>query len=368
MIGHIRRWNSSLDDRIHPRALALLRLAAAPLVIIHLLPSLSETSNPHYTLPYASWYPTAPPDVRRLILWLTVVSAVAVSVGLLTRVAAWVTVGGVGWNLFLSQTYFHHNRAFLLILLIGIAVLPTGAVLSLDHRLGTPAFLSVGNGRRLALTALRCEIALVYLASGFSKLVDPDWWGGIVTLIRVERHVGNIAGRIPGWAVELLTSPGFHRWAAKTIVLAELFIGVGLLWRRTRLGAVWVAVWFHLAIEATANVQVFSLAAIAALAIWVTPGPPDRIVALGADVRPTTRRAIRLLDWTGRFRAATHLGTGWEVVDRDGSIRRGRAALWFVLSRLPLTFLIAAPALLATGRRAYAERVGASDSDVEVPA
>jgi len=369
MIDRVRAWNASLDQSLDPRALALLRMAVAPLVIWHLQPSFAETTADHYTLPYASWYPTTTPEIRRVILWLTVAAAIAVSVGLATRVAAWATAVGVGWNLFLSQTYYHHNRAFLLILLVGVAVLPTGGRLSLDRRLGTRAALSLGRGRRLALTVLRVEVALVYLASGTSKLLDPDWWGGTVNLIRVERYAADLAtGGLPRWAIDLLISPGFHQWAAKTIILTELFIGAGLLWRRTRLGAVWAAIMFHAAIEATASVQVFSAAALCALVIWVTPTSHDRLLRLGADCHRVTAGLVRRLDWTGRFTIGRHDGRGWEVVDRDGSLRRGAAARWFVLSRLPLTFPTAAPALIRPDRRAYPPGVGASDSDVEVPA
>lgn len=364
MIARLRSWDASLDRPVDPRGLVILRMAVGPLVLLHLIPSLVETTAEHFTLPYAGWYPVVPPDVRRVVLWLTIAAAVAVSLGLLTRVAAWVTALGVGWNLFLSQTYFHHNRAFLLILLIGVAVLPTGASLSLDRLLGVPAVLSTGGGRRLALSVLRAEVALVYLASGFSKLVAADWWGGTVTLIRVERYAADLTERIPGWVLDLLVSPGFHVWAAKAIVLTELFIGAGLLWPRTRLGAVWVAVWFHLAIEATADVQVFSLAAICALVIWVTPASRDRVLLLGTDSHRATAGAVRWFDWTGRFRVGGHRATGWRVVDRGGSLRRGGHARWLVLSRLPTTFIVAAPALLSRRRRAYPD--GASDSDPEV--
>lgn len=368
MIARLRRWNAALDEAIDARALALARMAVAPLVVLHLQPSFAEAAANRFNLPYASWYPIASPGLHRAILWATVAAAVATSLGLCTRLAAWATALGVGYNLFLSQTYFHHNRAFLLILLVGVAVLPTGARLSLDRRLGTPTAISIGGGRRLALTVLRVEVALVYLASGTSKLLDPDWWGGTVTLIRVERYASDLISRgVPQGVVDLLTSPGFHQWAAKAVVLTELFIGAGLLWRRSRLGAVWTAVAFHTAIQLTADVQVFSVAAICALVIWVTPQSRDRILRLGSDARAATVALIHALDWTGRFTVGRHAKPGWEVVDRDGSVLRAARARWFVLSRLPITFLFTAPALLRPIRRAYAEGVGARDSGAEVP-
>ena len=58
------------------------------------------------------------------------------------------------------------------------------------------------------------------------------------------------------------------------IVLTEVFLAIGLWWRLTRDLAVWVAVLFHLAIQLTARVEVFSYLAVAALVIWAVPHRP----------------------------------------------------------------------------------------------
>ena len=99
-------------------------------------------------------------------------------------------------------------------------------------------------------------------------------------------------------------------------MFTELFIGIGLWFGRTRLAAVWVAIVFHLLIEVSASVEVFSFVAIAALAIWVTPSTRDRIVRVGGDAA-TSRVVIALVragDWFGRF----------EVV-RAGAVRAWRS-------------------------------------------
>ena len=150
---------------------------------------------------------------------------------------------------------------------------------------------------------------------------------------------------LPDRIVALLLDPGFEAWAAKGIVLTELFIGVGLLWRRTRLGAVWTAIPFHLAIQATAEVQVFSWAALAALVIWVSPRSRDRSLEVGRRWQAVVVAAG--LDWTGRF--AVTRGRGITLVDHDGRIRLGRPAVRFITLRLPLTFWFAAPLLAGDG-------------------
>lgn len=345
-----------LDTEIDPRPLVPLRLAVGPLVLLHLAPFLDRAASgiiyrDRFWLPYADWYPHLPRELYTAMLWSVVLAGSMVTLGLVTRLAAWWCATGVAYNLFLSQTHFHHNRAFLLILLVGVAVLPTGDAVSLDRRLGTPAALRRGGGRALALTVLRLEIAAVYLASGISKVIDPDWWGGTVTRLRVVAGRDRL-GSVPDAVVDLLLDPDFHTWAAKAIVLTEVFIGLGLLWRRTRLAAVWVAIPFHLAIEATAAVQVFSWAALAALVVWVTPTAHDRVVRVR---RTGTAWLLGALDWTGRFRFEASPG-GITVVDRDGTVRRGASAVRFVASRLPVGFPVAAPiTLLADRRAAYSE-------------
>jgi uncharacterized membrane protein YphA (DoxX/SURF4 family) len=193
----------------------------------------------------------------------------------------------------------------------------------------------------LALTVLRVEIAAVYLASGFSKLVDSDWWGGTVTRLRIERYRPRLSEvGIPDVIIDVLADPGFQAAAAKVLVLMELFIGLGLLVSRSRKAAIWVAIPFHISIQLSAAVQVFSVAALAALFVWVDRPAHQRVVHVGEKWIPP----IRLLDWTGRFRLVP--STGPMTVDDDGLRRAGPTARWFVLSRLPLTFWLAAPVQL----------------------
>ena len=87
-------------------------------------------------------------------------------------------------------------------------------------------------------------------------------------------------------------------------MLTELFIAIGLWSRRTRYAAVWVAVIFHLTIEASASVQVFSLLGIAVLLVWAVPSTRDRVLRI--DLSDGRRRrwaaVVRSLDWLARFR------------------------------------------------------------------
>jgi hypothetical protein len=342
-------WLGRLDELlgrpVSMRSLALLRVLAGPIVLLHLWPFLSdafqgETYRDAFYEPYAAWYPELPEGVYVGLLCLGAVAAVAMSLGVLTRLATATTFGVVAYNLFLSTTHFHNNRAYLLIVLGVLAVAPLGAT-----------------GPGWPLWLLRFECATVYGASGLSKLVDPDWFGGTVTWQRVVRARDDLeALPLPDWAVSILTSRSFHTGAAKLVVLTELFIAAALWSRRTRYLAVWVAVVFHLAIQGSASVQVFSLLAIAVLVIWAVPSTRDRVLRFDASARRQRRvgALVRRLDWLERFRIQP--GAQLEVVDRDGSTISGAPALAFTLSRLPLTAWFALPALLIPAVRRARER------------
>ena len=195
----------------------------------------------------------------------------------------------------------------------------------------------------------------VYAASGLSKLLDRDWFAGTVTWHRVVllRHRLDDSA-LPGWAVAVLTDRSFHTVAAKVIVATELFIALGLCWRATRIAAVWIAVCFHVSIQLSASVQVFSFLAIAALVIWVVPSTRDRVLAI--DVTDGRARrfvtTVRALDWLARFRLdAGPPGSAPRVEDRDGAVSAGRPAVLFTLSRLPMTAWFVLPALLLPSAR-----------------
>jgi Vitamin K-dependent gamma-carboxylase len=346
-----------LGRPVSMRALAVLRVLAGPAVLLHLQPFLADAWDGRiyrdaFYEPYAAWYPEPPDSVYVALLSLAAVAAVAMSLGLLTRLATTTVFAIVAFNLFLSTTHFHNNRAYLVIVLGVLALAPCGRELSVDawirRRRGRPPLDPSAPGWPLWL--LRFECAAVYGASGLSKLLDPDWFGGTVTWQRVARARDELeAWPLPDWAVSVLTDRSFHTGAAKLIVLTELSIALGLWSRRTRYAAVWVAVVFHLAIEGSASVQVFSYLAIAVLVIWAVPSTRDRVlrIDLTADGQRRVGAAVRALDWLARFRVEpAPPGSRLELVDRDGTTLSGAPAVAVVLSRLPLAAWFALPVLL----------------------
>ena len=365
--GLIGAFDELLARPVSMRALGLLRVLVGAVVLLHLEPFLTDsldgrTYRDAFHEPYTSWYPEVPEAVYIGLLWLAAVAAVAMSLGLLTRLATGTTFAIVTYNLLLSTTHFHNNRAYLVVVLGLLAVAPCGRELSLD------AWLRRSRGRpALALSApawplwlLRFESSAIYGASGLSKLLDPDWFGGTVTWQRVVRARDDLeASPLPEWAISVLTDRGFHTAAAPAIVLTELFLAAGLWWRGSRYLAVWVAVVFHIAIEISASVQVFSLLAIAVLVVWAVPSTRDRVIRIDPTSARQRRWAalVRALDWLARFRVEpAPPGSRLAVVDRDGTVLRGGAALAFASSRLPLTAWFALPTLLLPAVRRARQR------------
>ncbi len=368
------RWNlrslidrliTAVDEMVDYRAWVPLRIGAGILAVVHLAPFLADAAagviyRDRYWVPYVIAMPELPRSLYVAALWAGAAGGVLLAVGLFTRLAGILTASVVLYNVALSQTHYHHNRAFLAILLVALALVPVGGAVSLDvvvrRRRDRPV---VTTARRWPLTLVRFQLAAVYLASGVSKLLDPDWFGGVVTQLRVERWL-EAGGEGPGSGAlaQMMQAPVLHDAAAPIIVLTEVFIGAGLLVPRLRLAAIWLAVLFHAAIQLTADVQVFSWAALVALVVWVRPTGPDREVTLGADA-PWWATAIRPLDWTGRFHVIQHQHPSAAVTltGIGGLTYTGREATLRILRLLPLTFPVAWPVSVGSGRTVHSGAV-----------
>jgi uncharacterized membrane protein YphA (DoxX/SURF4 family) len=360
-MSEIGTWapiDAALGRRVSMRALAVLRAAAGLVTLLHLRPFLENARHGFiyrdaFYQPYASWYPELPRALYIAMLWIAVGAAIAMAAGLFTQVATVTTFAIVTYNLLLSTTNMHNNRAYLLVVLAVLALAPCGREFSVDAwlraRRGLPPLDADAPAWPLLL--LRFEACVVYGASGVSKLVDPDWFGGRVTWDRMlhQRRYLQTKTPTPAWLISVLTDRTFHTFAAKVIVLTELFIAVGLAVRATRYAAVWVAVGFHVAIELSASVEVFSYIAIAALVIWAVPSTRDRVLRFDPGDVEARRFAtfVRALDWLARFRIEPGPpGIVIQVVDRDGTMTKGGPAQVFALSRLPVTAWFTLPLLL----------------------
>ncbi|MEZ4248267.1 MAG: HTTM domain-containing protein [Polyangiales bacterium] len=355
----LARWNGIFDEPRSLRAIGLLRVLVGPIVLLHLVPFLQDMAAGHayadgFYSPWFASFPEAPRSVYFALLVGAVPAALLLTLGLFTRFAKAYCWAFVTWNYFLCQTHFHNNRTFLVVVLSVLLLLPCGNVLSLDawraRRRGAPL---PTEAPLWAMYLLRFEALSVYLGSGGSKLFEPDWRAGIVTWDRVLRYRHLLEASIaPEWLVELLSGLAFHAVFAKVAIATEIFVAVGLVFRRTRYAAAFVAFWFHAVIGVALKVEVFSYLAVAVLLVWSTPKVRDRRLEIdeGDPRGRALARRVRRLDWLARFEIVGGDGPP-RLVERDGSEHVGGAAVARAYLRMPLLFPFVAPLALPGVRR-----------------
>lgn len=184
----IERLDRFLAKPVSMRSVGIVRILVGWVAYQHLKPVVVQalhghTYQDHFYHPYVSWYPELPEKGFAVLLVLGTAAAVAMSIGLWSQITTKVTFGVVAYNLFLSTTEMHNNRAYLFIVLGLLALAPCGRYFSVDAMLrklrNKPPFEA--NSTAWPLWLLRFECSAVYAASGMSKLLDPDWFGGTVT-------------------------------------------------------------------------------------------------------------------------------------------------------------------------------------------
>jgi hypothetical protein len=332
----IGRLDRLVEQRGSLRAAAVLRVLVGAIVIRHLWAEVGASVLPvdRFHVPWWSWLPEPSHDGYRMLLYVGITAGTCMVIGLASRVATITAFVVVSYLLVVDMTGFAHNRGFLVWVLFGLALLPARP-----------------EGYVWPLVLLRVIVSSVYLTSGTTKLAQPDWRSGLVLwdrVVRYERHIP-----FGGWVHDVLTTRITYEALAPAAIGVELFIGVAIWLPRTRLTAIWVAIVFHTSIEIAANVQTFSYTAIAALLIWVTPRERDRTLT----VAPPLSSVISRLDWLHRFNVVRGSSeTGAELVDRDGTVHRGRAALLATFSRIPVLFPVTAPWLAVRRLTATAGR------------
>lgn len=267
-----RFWFTPAD----PLPLALVRIAAGALLAWSALVWLMDADaffGPHGWLrdgdvwrmndqPWQwSWFFAASsPTAVRVLLLMTLAAGLCLAVGLGTPVAAVVGLAG-----FLSAvnrtplTVFGFDDA-LGMLLIPLAIGPSGAVLSLDRRLGlstAPAGPSVG--ANVCLRLIQVHLCIVYFFSGIAKLLGASWWEGTA----IWGAVANSRYRTLD-----LTWLARHPLLVNALTLGTLFWEVSypaLVWPRlTRRLAIAMGILVHGGIGLAMGMKEFALAMIVA--------------------------------------------------------------------------------------------------------
>ncbi|HEV8550609.1 MAG TPA: HTTM domain-containing protein, partial [Polyangiaceae bacterium] len=254
-----------------------------------------------------------------------------------------------------DRLQYHNNRFALLLACLLTSFMPSDRsfLLYRGRRHTLPP------EQRLAPTLLRrlfqLQVSAVYLSSGGGKLLDPDWRGGQAMHVRFAEGVAYALSHgawVPGWYAELMRSPVVASLASKGAISLELFLAVGLWLPRTRALALWVGAIFHLMIQASARVELFSFLMGVCYVAFATPEVRERQVLIDRS-QPLGRSVGAVLPWLdslARFQIREN-PNGPEalvVIDRDGTRASGLGAAAALARGLPAAYLFWPPLAVAS--------------------
>jgi hypothetical protein len=309
----------------------------------------------------AEWLVPPRPVYTALVIAQLVLAALVVAGHRgLARVALFASALAGAYVLSCDRLQFHNNRWALFCdsLLLSLAPCDRSfSVASLACSQATPA--RAAPGPLWAARLAKVQVSLVYLASGGSKLFDPDWRSGQVLLVRtVLGGARAIEHGVPATVIEWLSRPEVAGALAALAIATELGLAVGLWSPRLRVAALWWGVWFHLTIEATSRVESFTWLTLAMYLPFATPDARARGLLFDASTRSgrICGRAVSLVDWLARFAVqpfAQGDGRHPVVVRRDGTRAAGFDAVVMMARCTPLLFPLWAPLALLAGTRRY---------------
>ena len=347
----IRRWLQETGDAY---LLGLVRMCVGALLFWHALEAARELETlgyfgDHFHIPFLPEALVPSRGVYTGIVAARLLCAVLITVGSFPRTALAASALAGLYLLLCDRIGYHHNRYALDCYAFLLAFSPCGRALAL---VGPPSTPASRTGLLWAGRLAQLQVSLVYLASGGSKLLDPDWRAGIVIADRFVRYGAQALERgVPAWLVSLLSLPASTSALSKVAIATELFLALGLWTRRTRIFALWWGVMFHLTIELTSQVETFTWLTLTMYALFATPDVAGRRLFFDPSRKKgiVLARLVAMLDWLARFEIrpwepdALKKGHVIVVVRRDGSRATGIRALAMVARCVPLLFPLWAP-------------------------
>ncbi len=334
----IRRWRDETGDT---RPVRVARVVIGLLLLESAVRAALELRNGYFgdvfhwpIIPEAL---VPPRFAYALIVLAEAVLAAMITLGLRARPALFASACLGTYVLLCDRVEFHHNRWALACYALLLSLTPC------DRR-------DPREGPLWAARLAQVQVALIYVASGGSKLLDPDWRSGRVILERISLYGWQaVQAGIPQSVLDWMAEAGTARALATLAIATELLLSVGLWPRRTRAFALWWGVWFHLTIEATSRVEGFTWLTLAMYALFATPDARARKLVYDPS-RPRDRalaRALGALDWLARFelqpKPPGDPGRGVIVIDRDGTRTTGLGAMAALARCIPLLFPLWVP-------------------------
>jgi hypothetical protein len=354
MGGLFRRWQTEVGDAY---VLGLVRVAIGCFLFWHALGSARALETEgyfgdafHMPIVAEAWVPSR--IVYTFVAAARVLLAVLVAVGYVPRLALLGSAALGVYTLVCDRTGYHHNRYALDCFAFLLAFAPCDRSFVIT---GTPRDAAARVAPLWAQRLMQIQLSIIYISSGGSKLLDDDWRNGAVIFDRFARYAYQAIDRgVPRGLVDFLSQPAMTSTLAKLAIATELFLSIALWMRRTRVFALWWGTCFHLTIEVTSQVEIFTWLTLTIYALFATPD----VAARKLFFDPSRAKGIVLsrlvvwLDWLARFEVKA-----WEpddlkkghvivIVRRDGSRATGVRALAMVARCVPLLFPLWAPIAL----------------------
>jgi hypothetical protein len=191
-----------------------------------------------------------------------------------------------------------------------------------------------------AQVAMKAQVSVMYLTSAGTKLLDPDWRGGLMMRGMVANFARLMHGRgVPVEVLDLMRTPIGASLLAKGAITTELSLAVLLWWPRTRRLALWVGLLFHLSITLMTPVRLFTAEMLLVYLLFCTPDSRARVVRFDPD-KHAAQNVVDALDWLQRFRLDPQKGASFAIVARDGTELHGPQALAEAAGALPAVFVL----------------------------
>jgi len=269
MTAALQRWR---DEEGDVAVLGLVRVAFGLLLLWNAVRAARELARGyfgdvfHWPLLPEALVPS--PAVYSVVVGVQLVLAMLVVAGRWRARGALFASAVLGsYVLSCDRLQFHHNRWALFCQALLLSLAPCDR----SFRFG-PRLPCVGPLWAARLVGL--QLSIIYVASGASKLLDPDWRSGVVLLERFHLYASHaIATGVPERVMNALAQPAAASVLAKGAIATELFLAVGLWPARTRWFALCWGTAFHLIIEATSRVEGFTWLVLASYLVFVPRWP-----------------------------------------------------------------------------------------------
>jgi len=230
-------------------------------------------ARPEFHFKYAgfTWVEAWPGYGMHLHFAALGVLAVLIALGLFYRVASLLFFLGYTYVFLVERAHYNNHYYLICLLSFLLALAPLHRSWSLDALRG-----AVSHSDRfptLWLWLFRLQMGIVYFYGGLAKF-DPDWLNG-----QAPGALFKTATRdTPMQALlQFEWFPLFFGWSG---LLFDLLIPFALIWRRTRLLGLFVALLFHTSNLFIWNIGIFPVLALALTLLFLDPDFPRRLLPL----------------------------------------------------------------------------------------